>query len=85
MATIFFTPHALARMAERGVSREQVESVLDRPLRVVAAARGRREWQGRIDRDGRPMLLRVLTESAAELTVITVIATSKLDKYGGSQ
>lgn len=80
---IEYTAHALARMAERGVSREQVEAVLAQPARTVPAAQGREEVQGLIDRDGKTMLLRVIIERGVVLTVITVIATSKLNRYGG--
>lgn len=80
---IEFTAHALARMAERGVSRAQVEGVLAAPLRTLAALGARAEVQGLIERGGRPMLLRVIVERGVVVTVITVIATSKIDKYGG--
>ena len=82
MPTITYTAHALARMAERGVSGAQVEAVLAAPLLCVPAAQGHTEARGLIERDGRPMLLRVVVEQEMVVTVITVIATSKLAKYG---
>ena len=54
------------------------------PLRTLAAQAGREEVQGLIDRAGKAMLLRVILERGLVVTVITVIATSKVDKYGGA-
>jgi hypothetical protein len=84
MPPVEFTAHALARMAERGVSREQVLAVAAAPVRVVPAQRGREEAQGLMDRAGKPMLLRVVLERGVVVTIITVIATSKIEKYGGA-
>jgi hypothetical protein len=81
---IQFTAHALARMSERGVSREQVLAVVTTPLRVLPAKGEREEIQGLIERVGRPMLLRVVLERGVVVTIITVIATSKINKYGAS-
>lgn len=74
------TPHAAARIAERGVPAAWLDEVLARPQAVVAAGFGREERQGRFERDGKPVLLRVICEGDL---VITAILTSKLDKYGG--
>lgn len=82
MHSISYTAHAVARMAERDVSRDQVEGVLAVPLRMLPAANGREEVQGLIERAGKPMLLRVIVERGVVVSVITVIATSKIDKYG---
>ena len=79
---ISYTAHALARMSERGVTRQQVETVLQSPQRVLPAEGNRTEVQGMIDRRDRPILLRVIIESGAVVTVVTVIATSKISKYG---
>lgn len=70
-------------MAERGVSRGEVEQVIAHPQRVLAAAHGREELRGMLERAAQPMLLRVIVERGVVLTVITVIATSKIGKYGG--
>lgn len=81
---VTYTAHALARMADRHVSREQVEGVLAAPARTLPAAQGRTEVQGLIEREGRTMLLRVIVERDEVVTVVvTVIATSKIGKYGG--
>ena len=81
---ISYTAHALARMSERGVTRQQVETVLQSPLRVLPAEANRTEVQGMIDRTGTSMLLRVIVESGAVVTVVTVITTSKISKTGAS-
>ena len=77
-----YTQHALIRMAERGISRAEVEATLAAPLRVVPADKGRVESQGFIERAGKRQLLRVLTECDVVIRVITVMATSKFEKYG---
>ncbi|MCC6563065.1 MAG: DUF4258 domain-containing protein [Xanthomonadales bacterium] len=83
MPSIEYTAHALARMTERGVTRAQVEAVLTTAWRTRTAAQGRVEVQGLIERSDRPMLLRVIVERYAVVSVVvTVIATSKISKYG---
>lgn len=82
---IAFTMHALHRMAERSVTQEQVLAVIEAPASSHAAAHGRLELRGLIDRQGKPMLLRVILDAqGAVLTVVTVIATSKIAKYGAT-
>jgi len=82
--TISYTKHALARMAERGISEVEVEATLANPVRRVDANRGRTESQGFIERAGKKQLLRVLSEGQVVVLVITVMATSKFEKYGVS-
>lgn len=77
-----YTDHALARMADRGITQAQVESVVLRPWRSLPAQHGRHEVQGLFEREGKPMLLRVILERGEVVSVITVIATSRLSKYG---
>jgi len=45
-----FTQHALSRMKERGVSRDEVLNTLAHPVRTVQAENNRFEAQGWIDR-----------------------------------
>jgi hypothetical protein len=71
-------------MAERGISRKEVEETLMNPIRQVAADHGRTESQGFIERAGKRQLLRVLSEGQLVVLVITVVATSKFEKYGVS-
>jgi hypothetical protein len=82
--SIVYTQHALARMADRGISRKEVEETLNNPLRQVPADRGRIESQGFIERAGKKQLLRVISEGQVVVLVITVVATSKFEKYGVS-
>ncbi len=79
-----FTQHALARMSERSISREEVLQTLANPLRVVAAQGDRLEAQGWLSRLPQKLLLRVIYEDDTVLSVITVMATSKFEKYGVS-
>ena len=61
--SISYTKHALARMAERGISKAEVEveATLANPVRRVDVNRGRTESQGFIERQGKQQLLRVLS------------------------
>lgn len=52
------------------------------PREKVIANEDRFEARGLLERDGKVMLLRVIYEHGAVVTVITVVATSKLAKYG---
>lgn len=79
---VTFTQHALARMADRGISRAEVLATLAHPLRTIDAQNGRQEAQGWIERGGRRQLLRVIYEGGVVVMVITVVATSKIEKYG---
>ena len=79
---INYTQHAEARMAERGISKGEVEDTLRNPVCTLPAQNGRTESQGWIDRAGKRQLLRVLTEGNVVVLVITVMATSKFQKYG---
>jgi len=82
--SIIYTQHALARMADRGINRKEVEETLSNPLRQVPVDRGRIESQGFIERAGKKQLLRVISEGQVVVLVITVVATSKFEKYGVS-
>lgn len=77
-----YTQHALARMAERGISQAEVLATLSQPWRRLPAQHGRTESQGWIERAGKRQLLRVLHQDGLVLLVITVMASSKLEKYG---
>jgi len=82
---ISYTQHALARMMERGISQAEVESTLADPVQTMSAQNGRIESQGWIERAGQRQLLRVLTEGDLVVLVITVMATTKFEKYGVAQ
>jgi len=55
-----FTQHALTRMLERGISREEVLATLAQPLMVVLAQGDRKEARCWIERSSRRMLLLVI-------------------------
>ena len=82
--TIRYTKYALARMAERGISQEEVEVTVKNPIRQIPADHGRIESQGFIERSGSKQLLRVISEGDVVVLVVTVVATSKFEKYGVS-
>ena len=71
-------------MIGRGISKVEVERTLAAPIRTIAAQNNRLESQGWIERAGHRQLLRVLTEGDLVVLVITVMATSKFEKYGVS-
>ena len=79
---IEFTQHALTRMKERGISQDEVLATLDHPIRTLSAENERFEAQGWIERAKKRLLLRVICEHGVVVTVVTVMATSKLEKYG---
>ena len=71
-------------MTEPCISQVEVEATLMQSQRTIAAQNGRTESQGWIERNGKRQLLRVLHEGALVVLVITVMATSKFEKYGVS-
>ena len=79
---ITYTRHAEDRMIDRGISRHEVESALSNPIRTKSAHKGRYENQAWIIRTGQRKLLRVVSEGDINILVITVMATSKFEKYG---
>jgi hypothetical protein len=82
--TITYTQHALARMAERGIHQQEVEATLKNPNRQIPVDHGCIESQGLIERSGKKLLLRVISEGRLVVLVVTVMATSKFEKYGVS-
>ena len=79
---ITFTQHALVRMAERGITQDEVLATLAEPVRTVPAHNDLLEAQGWIDRVGKRLLLRVIYKGTVVVSVVTVMATSKFEKYG---
>ena len=71
-------------MAERGISQEEVEATLKKPPSANTGWPGRIESQGFIERSGNKQLLRVISEGDVVVLVVTVMATSKFEKYGVS-
>ena len=54
------------------------------PVRTIPAQNSLLEAQGRIDRAGKRLLLRVIYKGTLVVSVITVMATSKFEKYGAA-
>ena len=78
-----FTDHARARMRERAIAEHAVLDTIARPARTLVLAGGRLEFQGWVSRGDRRLLLRVIADDdRTVLTVVTVLATSKIAKYG---
>ena len=77
------TPHALDEVSRRGLTPEQVESVLTSPEQIVPASGGRMAYQSKMELpDGRMMLIRAIVEEEQDgLVVVTVYRTSKIAKY----
>jgi hypothetical protein len=71
-------------MAERGIDQQEVEATLKNPIRQISVDHGRIESQGLIERSGKKLLLRVISEGCLVVLVVTVMATSKFEKYGVS-
>lgn len=81
---IHFTKHAIARMQERDITESEVRDTLENPLQRLDAKEGSMEAQGWLERNGKRLLLRVIYRDGVVVTVITVMATSKLAKYGAT-
>ena len=69
-------------MVERRISQAEVMDTLAKPLRTLEAQNGRTEAHGWIQRADKRQLLRVLYEADVVVIVVTVMATSKFEKYG---
>lgn len=78
-----FTDHARARMRERAIAEHEVLDTIARPARELVLAGRRLEFQGWVSRGDRRLLLRVIADDdRTVLTVVTVLVTSKIAKYG---
>jgi hypothetical protein len=75
--------HARFEMGRRGITEEQVRSVLSAPQQAEAVRPGRRVYQSRIIMPaGREYLLRVFVDIDRDpAEVVTVYKTSKVAKY----
>ena len=69
-------------MAERGISRDEVLSILDHSLRTVNAENSRFEAQGWVERSQKRMLLQVICENGVVVAAVSVMQISKLEKNG---
>ena len=66
-------------MAERGIDQQEVEATLKNPIRQISVDHGRIESQGLIERSGKKLLLRVISEGSLVVLVVTVIFQSNLE------
>ena len=84
-SAVVFSDHALAQMQRRGITREQVEALLDGPDKIIPVRLGRVVYQGAIKAaaSDRRHLLRVFVDMDQEApVVVTAYKTGKIDKYG---
>jgi hypothetical protein len=84
LPTYRFTEHACFEIARRGLSREQVQRVLDRPEQTLPSLFGRTVLQSRLPfpPDGKIYLVRVILDMRQDPpNVITAYKTSKIEKY----
>jgi len=84
MKPLRWTAHALASLAEREIDRAEADRTVAVPDRITAGHGGRqlllRRYQDALLQQ--PMLLCVVAEDQpAELVIVTLYKTSKLDKY----
>ena len=75
--------HAEQELRRRSIPRRLLDAVLDRPQQVVAAFKGRKAYQSKLDfGGGRIFLLRAIVDDRLDpALVITVYRTNKIDKY----
>lgn len=76
-----FSKHALDQLAERGISPDQVEEVLQNPQQMIREA-GYTVFQSMIKFGAKDYLVRVmLNDTVKPKKIITVYRTSKISKY----
>ena len=74
--------HAREELARRDIGLEEVEAVLAAPEQIVEEHGGIVCYQSRVIHSGKPYLLRVMVNEAADpKVVVTIYKTSKLNKY----
>ena len=68
-------------MYERGLSEEDIKSVLENPEQVVEGDKGRVVYQSRKDFYGTLFLVRVVVEESTPPLAVTVYMTTRIAKY----
>ena len=79
-----FSTHALAEMARRSISQEDVRNVLANPEQVEMVREGRAVYQAKLDMGEPPKtyILRVFVDIDRKPPhIVTVYRTSKIEKY----
>jgi len=77
-----FTRHAKDRMKERSISEGLIGDALENPTKVSYDSRGRLLLRKLYEKNGRKRLLLIVVELAmGQLKIVTVIDTSKVEKY----
>lgn len=76
-----FSKHALERIAERGIEKAVVESIIHKPLKETIEE-GKKVYHGLIKEKGKQFLIRIfINENVEPNLIITVYKTSKINKY----
>jgi len=79
---VVFTPHALRKMNQRRITKEEVISIVREASERIPERDDRMIFQGKRAIEGREYLYRVVIEQSSDtITVITVYRTSKIVKY----
>lgn len=77
-----FSKHAHEELVRRDIALAEVESVLAAPGQMVPEHGGIVCYQSQTTCDGKPCLLRVMVNEAAEpKVVVTIYRTNKISKY----
>lgn len=81
---IKYTKHAMARMRERSISKEAIERAIQQPDKLQASTKSsgrfiaKKIWRGG---DGKHVLLIIFEHDRDCVKIVTVIDTSKIEKY----
>ena len=75
--------HALEELGRRGIPRDLLEQVLQKPQQILPERDGKKVYQSQVEfGGGKVFLLRAIVNDEAEpAVVITVYRTSKIEKY----
>jgi len=86
MLEIKFSPHALTRMEEREISKEMVSDALENPDKVDSSSRNQERvlvkklyFNQKLNKEH--LLLVIIEKTGNQVSIITIIDTSKVSKY----
>ena len=85
MSEVRFTEHALNRLRQRGILREQVEQLIARPENTFEGYAGRTVYECIVKHaDGTRDILRAVVDHDEDPpVVVTVVVEEDLSRYGG--